>query len=386
MQNHRIYSCDDHLDINAVPRDAWSSRLPSKYREAGPITTLRDGKTWWTLNGEIFGISGRWEGFNDAIQRVPGLDPDGMRAGDAKARLEDMKRDDIWASIVYGPNTLTGYNIPDPEHKKAVIHAYNDWAAEEFNSHAPGRLNALPMLPTTSPQDAVAELLRVVDLGHIGAIFHCFEVDLLDAAWDRLWAAAQQETGLPISFHIGGGTKLDPRRIEQRAMFAAIAPMQMDEPLAVDDLLRRPRTPPPSFTLVMAESGESAGCRTSWPAWTRSFEKHCVPYPGHETISTLPSEIFKRQVYATFEEEPLGPLPHPAPVAKTTSCGPATIPIPTAPGRTPSAAIEHSLGSLGEESDPQGDGRETCRGLYWSWVVWRVIGGRSPTAFPGGSP
>lgn len=54
------------------------------------------------------------------------------------------------------------------------------------------------MLPTTSPKDAVAELHRVAGLGHIGAIFHCFEVDLLDASWDRLWAAAA-ETGLPIS-------------------------------------------------------------------------------------------------------------------------------------------------------------------------------------------
>lgn len=56
MLSHRIYSCDDHLDINAMPKDAWSSRLPAKYREAGPITALRDGKNWWTINGETIGV------------------------------------------------------------------------------------------------------------------------------------------------------------------------------------------------------------------------------------------------------------------------------------------------------------------------------------------
>jgi predicted TIM-barrel fold metal-dependent hydrolase len=356
--NHRIYSCDDHLDINAMPQDAWSSRLPAKYRETGPITVERDGKTWWTVNGETIGISGRWEDFEDALQRVPGLDPDGFRASDPKARLEDMERDGIWSSIVYGPNTLSGFNIPDPEHKKAVIRAWNDWASEEFNSHAPGRLGALPMLPTTSPEDAVAELHRVADVGHIGAIFHCFEVDLLDACWDRLWAAAE-ETGLPISFHIGGGTKLDPRKIEQRAMFAAIAPMQMDEPLAImiyGGALERH----PGFKMVLAESG------VGWVPYLvarmdATYEKHCLPYPG-KTISTPPSELFKRQVFATFEEEPLGPTLIPL-LSEDNFMWACDYPHPDSTWPNSAAAIDHSLGTLGEEAVRKVTG-ENCKKLY----------------------
>ncbi len=358
MQDHLIYSCDDHLDINALPRDVWSSRLPAKYRDAGPTTIERDGQTFWTLNDDVIGISGRWEDFNDALQRVEGLDPDGMRAGDPKGRLEDLERDGVWSSIVYGPNTLSGYNIPDPEHKKAVIGVWNDWAAEVFNSHAPGRLNALPMLPTTSPEDAATELYRVKDLGHIGAIFHCFEVDLLDAAWERLWAAAE-ETGLPISFHIGGGTKLDPRLIEQRAMFAAIAPMQMDEPLAImiyGGALERH----PGFKMVLAESG------VGWVPYfvarmDATYEKHCLPFPG-KTITTPPSEIFKRQVYATFEEEPLGPTLIPL-LSEDNFMWASDYPHPDSTWPNSAAAIEHSLGSLGEEAVRKVTG-ENCKKLY----------------------
>ena len=36
MSERRIDSSDDHLDINAMPPDAWVSRLPEKYRDGGP--------------------------------------------------------------------------------------------------------------------------------------------------------------------------------------------------------------------------------------------------------------------------------------------------------------------------------------------------------------
>ena len=61
-----------------------------------------------------------------------------------------------------------------------------------------------------------------------------FDIDVGDPAWDRLWAAARA-TGLPISFHIKGGTssKLSYRLGKwQSAAFATLLPLQLDEPLA----------------------------------------------------------------------------------------------------------------------------------------------------------
>ena len=31
-----LYSCDDHLDLSAVPRSVWESRLPHALVEQGP--------------------------------------------------------------------------------------------------------------------------------------------------------------------------------------------------------------------------------------------------------------------------------------------------------------------------------------------------------------
>src|SRR5262249_59073480 len=90
----------------------------------------------------------------------------------------------------------------------------------------------------------------------------------------------------------------------EMAAFSAVGPMQLDEPLAMmvysGVLERRPQ-----LTLVLAESG------IGWlPYFVRRMdaaaEKHVAKAQDYK-LRAAPSEIFRRQVYATFEEEPLGP-------------------------------------------------------------------------------
>jgi predicted TIM-barrel fold metal-dependent hydrolase len=260
--------------------------------------------------------------------------------------------------MVYGPTALFSHGITDREVGKAALRAWNDWAAEEFNSYLPDRLNALPELPATSPEDAAEELERLAKAGHRGACINGFEANIGDKAWDRLWAAAA-EAALPISFHIGGGTRFDPRRSDwQRAAFAAIAPMQMDEMLAAmiySGALERN----PGLKIVLAESG------IGWVPYfvarmDATFEKHCR---GNDySITTLPSELFRRQVFATFEEEPLGPdlIPLLGPDNFMWACD---YPHPDSTWPNSRAAIDHALGKLGPEAVRKITG-ENCRQLY----------------------
>ena len=110
--------------------------------------------------------------------------------------------------------------------------------------------------PAHSAEAAAAELERCAALGHRGAIVGVFDIDVGDPAWDLLWAAAQH-TGLPISFHIRGGTsaKLSYQIGKwQSAAFATLLPLQLDEPLATmvfSGALERH----PGLKLVLAESG-----------------------------------------------------------------------------------------------------------------------------------
>jgi predicted TIM-barrel fold metal-dependent hydrolase len=299
----RLYSCDDHLDLWNLPRDLWEGRLPAALRARGPRVVEQGESAWWVCDDAVMGPFGmRLMQDYSAITRA-GIEDDGLRAATPALRLADMDRDGIHASVIYGPN-LFGLPIEDPELKAAALAAYNDWAIE-FNRHDPERLSVLAVLPTHAPEAATAELERVARLGHRGVLISPFEFRCADPEWERFWDAAEA-TGLPVSFHIGRGTsqvRVAPHSWELAA-FSAVGPMQLDEPLAMmiysGVLERHPR-----LRLVLAESG------IGWlPYFVRRLdaagEKH-VPKARDYRLRERPSDLFRRQVYATFEEEPLGP-------------------------------------------------------------------------------
>ena len=313
MDATSIYSCDDHLDLNAVPPQVWASRVPKSLSDLTPHVVDRDGQPTWVCNDRALGRSGRPAGPStlkalSAIGRA-GIEDDGFRASDPKLRLEDMDRDGIWASVIYGPVPLT-LSIPEPDLQSACYSAWNDWAIDEFNAAAPDRLCMLPFLPSHSPEAAVDELERCAGRGHRGAIIDVFDFDPSQSAWDQLWAAAEH-TGIPISFHIKGGAspKLSYEIGKwQSAAFASLLPLQLDEALAImifSGALERH----PGLKLVLAESG------VGWlpyflmrmdMEWRNLRDK--IDYAP----SIAPSELFHRQVIATFEEEELAALfiPH----------------------------------------------------------------------------
>jgi predicted TIM-barrel fold metal-dependent hydrolase len=301
-----IYSCDDHLDLSAVPPTVWESRLPRALAERGPRVVDEGKGRQWVCEGRVIGRSGMPRNKElvrklSAIGRA-GIDDDGYRAGTPKLRLEDMDRDGLAASVVYGPLSL-GFPISEPDLQDATYAAWNDWAAEEFNAVAPDRLSALAFLPFHSPESAAAELERCASIGHRGAIVDAFRIDLGDRAWDRLWSVAEA-TRLPISFHISGGISPNLSYMIgkwQSAAFATLLPMQLDEPLATmvfSGALDRH----PGLTIVLAESG------VGWLPYFLSrmdAEWHELKSKLDYAPSVPPSELVRRQVFLTFEHEPL---------------------------------------------------------------------------------
>jgi predicted TIM-barrel fold metal-dependent hydrolase len=300
-----IYSCDDHLDLYAVPPGVWESRLPRAQVERGPRVETRDGHRVWICEDRIIGRSGA---DNEAAKKLSaigraGIEDDGFRAGTPKLRLEDMDRDGLWVSVIYGPLAL-GFPVSDPGLQDACYAAWNDWAVEEFNAVAPDRLCVLAFLPGHSPDAAATELERAAARGHRGAIIDVFDIDLGDPGWERLWVAAEH-TGLPISFHLKAGSWSGLRyRMGkwQSAAFATILPLQLDEPLATmvfSGALERH----PKMKLVLAESG------IGWlPYFLARMDLEWENLRGKldYTPQIAPSELFRRQVMATFEEDALG--------------------------------------------------------------------------------
>ena len=77
-QMYRMISADDHLDLQYLPADLWTARLPTSLRNRAPRVEHRDTGSVWTCEGEVWG---RWAGIRRASGPKPvvnAFDRDGM--------------------------------------------------------------------------------------------------------------------------------------------------------------------------------------------------------------------------------------------------------------------------------------------------------------------
>lgn len=85
---------------------------------------------------------------------------------------------------------------------------------------------------------------------------------------------------------------------------------------------------------------------------------------GPSRATTLASEIFERQVYVTFVEEPLGPRLMPL-LSDDNFRWACDCPHPDSPCPNSASVIDHALGALGEEAVRKvtGESRKRLYGL-----------------------
>ena len=144
-----LISCDDHLDLNQLPADLWTSRLPEHLRDRAPHIEERDGRAVWVCEGEVWG---GWSGkapattgpkpIFTALDRGGIVDQTERRPAVPALRLADMDRDGVYAHVIFGP--VTSINVQDEEFRDACYVVYNDWLAE-FCANDPDRLiGAIP--------------------------------------------------------------------------------------------------------------------------------------------------------------------------------------------------------------------------------------------------
>ncbi len=54
-----IYSCDDHLDLSAVPPELWRVAAAARRRpSAARTSSTRDGESVWVCEDRVIGRSG----------------------------------------------------------------------------------------------------------------------------------------------------------------------------------------------------------------------------------------------------------------------------------------------------------------------------------------
>jgi uncharacterized protein len=219
-----------------------------------------------------------------------------------------MDRDSVKAQVIFGP--IFQISTDDPTLREACYSVYNDWLME-FCQAAPDRLIGVPMLPET-PSGALKELQRLIAKGGVRQVTLMIanvNPKLDDRAWENLWNALE-ESGIILSWHITVfGPNPNSRAngkaasvFENTKFFMANFLEPFVDLFAWGILERHPR-----LKMVMAEAG------TGWLPWLmqeldyrhwRLWEaKEFWADKGGMELETKPSELFRRQIWATFQED-----------------------------------------------------------------------------------
>ncbi|MEX2599385.1 MAG: amidohydrolase family protein [Dehalococcoidia bacterium] len=313
-------SADDHIDLGYLPKDLWTSRLPKALLEQAPQVEDRGERgEFWVCGGETWGEY-RGERFFSRPNRNPlALDRGGVgeegRPTTASKRLEDLDRDRVEASMMFPP--IIALQVGDGGLRNACVQAYNDWAAD-FAAQAPKRLMSVGMLSPVDPAGARDEVVRLAKDGRIKEVSFLVNdvtTEMYLESWDPFWDAAE-ETGMIVSYHVGGSLKSGSFRSRMAEFENSTSSRRpafdmglgnggnaFFEPfvnLFTFGTLERH----PNLKFVLAESG------TGWIPYVvqemdyrfnRLFEtRKDVP------LKQLPSDIFKRQVWATYQSDLVG--------------------------------------------------------------------------------
>lgn len=298
-----MVSADGHVQ---EPRDLWQLRMDEKYHERLPGIVMIPGK----------GSFQKTEGFReplklqdltfegeDLLRNQSGRTPEG--------RIADLAADGVDAEVMFPNKGLTMWATKDPVFSGAMCRAYNDWAGEYFGPFN-DRLAAMACIAPAEIEAAIAEIERCAAMGFRGLSLPCkpifgapdhAELNYNLREFDPLWACIC-EVGLPVTFHVSTGR--DPRASRSRGgaiiNYAVHSLAPTIEPIA-NLCASGVAEQFPNLRFGSIEAG------IGWVAWAlqamdEAFRKHHMFV--RPKLQMLPSEYFKRQGFASFQDDKAG--------------------------------------------------------------------------------
>ena len=215
-----LISVDDHI---LEPPNLWVDRVASKDRDRAPHMEPDDnGIDTWVYDGKKFpnsGLSAVVGKSKEEFSPEP-LSYSEMRPGcyDSKARLEDMDRSGVLASLCFP--TITRFcgqlfmEAGDREFGFECLQHYNDWLVEDWCGVAPGRYIPLMLIPMWDPTLAAKEMERMAARGVTAFAFSENPAPLglptihdVDRYWDPVMAAAN-DLEMVVCMHVGSSSQL----------------------------------------------------------------------------------------------------------------------------------------------------------------------------------
>jgi predicted TIM-barrel fold metal-dependent hydrolase len=199
--------------------------------------------------------------------------------------------------------------VKDPELRLLCVQIYND-AAAEVQAETGGRLMVIPVLPAWDVDAAVAEAKRVADMDLRGVNITSDPndvggPDLASRAWDPLWEVVSDKQ-LPVHFHIGASlttmtyfgtypweSQDENTKLAIGGTLLFIGNARVVTNIILSGMLDRH----PGLKMVSVESG------VGWVPFileTLDYEMSENAPRQLAALEMLPSEYFRRNLYATF--------------------------------------------------------------------------------------
>ena len=229
----------------------------------------------------------------------------------------------IWAQIIFpGVVGLGGQNlgelVTDEALRMVCVEIFND-ASAELQAESDNRLLPMAILPAWDIDACVREVQRAKSLGLRGVNLTSdpqdLGADLASRAWDPVWEACSAAS-LPVHFHIGASLTTmnyfgtypwdshdDDTKLAIGGTLLFIGNARVVVNIICSGMLDRF----PELKIVSVESG------TGWIPFileALDYEMSENAPQAKAALSLLPSEYFKRQIYATtwFERTNLATL------------------------------------------------------------------------------
>ena len=311
----QLISADSHI---MEPPELWVERIDQAFRDRAP----RVVDEWKGKKGEFLICDGQllrsvYGGFpaNKSPQEIPPYPQSAHsreRTGYASARpggwdpaerIKDQEIDGVAAEVLYATSAMTFFSLADLALQRAIFRAYNDWLAD-FCGYNPQRLIGLALISLEDLDEAVQELGRCVQKGLKGALISVSpdaEKQYDNPVYDPFWAAAQ-DCDIPLSLHLSTDKRnitSTPRNSYARYMSFIEYIQQTLSTIIFSGVLERfPRLK------VLSTEHDIGWIAHFTQRMDRAYERfrQLEPTP----LKMPPSEYCKRQVYATFQDDPVG--------------------------------------------------------------------------------
>jgi predicted TIM-barrel fold metal-dependent hydrolase len=324
-----MVSADCHA---SEPNNYLAERIDPEFRDRIPrVEVTDDGSEWIITEGNRPQLVRRgrttptvqeqqsFERPEDNRPYAARVEPEDAARNNAgrtiEDRLSDQRADGIDIELVFPNKGLLCWATPDPVFADAMCRAWNRWAFEWFggaNGWHDGRTRPLASIATGDPDLAAAEAQWAAEHDFVGLCLGNSPVygpkqwgnlEYNDPQFERFWSVAE-ELRLPLTFHVSTGR--DPRAVGGNggaiinyvchSMETTIEPLVQ---MITSGVFERH----PDLHTGLVESGIGF---VPWLLETMDYAYRAHHFWVRPVIPELPSTYFRRNCFATFQEDHVG--------------------------------------------------------------------------------